>query len=65
MTRTRFHQGLEELKDKLLRMAGMAERTPNTLASYEAAQTTDRLPRQATTTGLPRKAGSSLCSTEA
>jgi len=27
MTRTRFHQGLEELKDKLLRMAGMAEQS--------------------------------------
>ena len=25
MTRTRFHQGLDELKDKLLRMAGLAE----------------------------------------
>jgi hypothetical protein len=30
------------------RIAGMAERTPNRLASYEAAQTTERLPRQAT-----------------
>ncbi|MBZ5510071.1 MAG: phosphate signaling complex protein PhoU [Acidobacteriia bacterium] len=25
MTRTRFHEGLDELKDRLLRMAGMAE----------------------------------------
>jgi hypothetical protein len=34
------------------RTAGMAERTPKLLASYEAAQTTERLPRQATITGL-------------
>ena len=47
------------------RTAGMAERTPNRLASYEAAQTTERLPRQATITGLPRNCGSSRCSTEA
>jgi len=30
------------------RTTGMAERTPNALASYEAAQTTERLPFQAT-----------------
>jgi hypothetical protein len=30
----------------------MAERTPKALASYEAAQTTERMPRQATMTGL-------------
>ena len=30
----------------------MPERTPNRLASYEAAQTTERLPLQATTTGV-------------
>src|SRR6266566_4406514 len=47
------------------RIAGMAERTPKALASYEAAQTTERLPRQATMTGLPRSCGSSRCSTEA
>jgi hypothetical protein len=45
--------------------AGMAERAPNFLASYEAAQTTERFPRQATTTGLPRSCGSSRCSTDA
>jgi hypothetical protein len=43
----------------------MAERTPKRLASYEAAQTTERLPRQATMTGLPRSCGSSRCSTDA
>jgi hypothetical protein len=32
----------------------MADRTPNFLASYEAAQTTERFPRQATMTGLRR-----------
>src|SRR3546814_7314818 len=37
------------------RTAGIAERTPNTRASYDAAQTTDRAPRQATTTGRPRR----------
>jgi len=47
------------------RIAGMAERTPKALASYEAAQTTERLPRQVTMTGLPRSCGSSRCSTEA
>jgi len=36
------------------RTAGMAERTPKFRASYEAAQTTERFPRQATTIGLPR-----------
>src|SRR6266403_1053430 len=30
MTRTRFHQGLEELKHKLLAMGGMAERAVDT-----------------------------------
>jgi len=45
--------------------AGMAERMPKALASYEAEHTTERLPRQATTTGLPRNFGSSRCSTEA
>ena len=34
-------------------------------ASYEAAHTTERAPRQATTTGLPRNEGSSRCSTDA
>jgi len=47
------------------RTAGMAERTPKFRASYEAAQTTERFPRQATTTGLPRSRGSSRCSTDA
>src|SRR5450759_1348739 len=47
------------------RTAGMAECTPKALASYEAAQTTERRPRQATMTGLPRSCGSSRCSTEA
>jgi hypothetical protein len=47
------------------RTAGMAERTPKRLASYEAAQTTERLPRQATITGLPRSWGLSRCSTDA
>src|SRR6266849_1851948 len=47
------------------RTVGMADRTPKLLASYEAAQTTDRLPRQATITGLPRSYGSSRCSTDA
>jgi hypothetical protein len=36
----------------------MAERTPNRLASYEAAHTTERFPRHATMTGLPRKLAS-------
>jgi hypothetical protein len=45
--------------------AGMAERTPNALASYEAAQTTERLACQATITGLPRRSGLSRCSTDA
>jgi len=43
----------------------MAERTPNTRASYDAAHTTERAPRHATTTGLPRSDGSSRCSTDA
>ena len=30
MTRTRFHQGLEELKHKLLAMGGMAEKAVDT-----------------------------------
>src|SRR6266566_3134196 len=47
------------------RTAGMAERTPKRLASYEAAHTTERLPRHATMTGLPRSCESSRCSTEA
>ena len=45
---------------------GMAERTPNSRASYEAAATTPLvvgLPP--TTTGLPRNSGLSSCSTEA
>src|SRR5207245_7430297 len=32
------------------RAVGMADRTPKLLAAYEAAQTTERLPRQATIT---------------
>jgi hypothetical protein len=47
------------------RLAGIAERTPNFRASYEAAQTTDRFPRHATITGLPRNSGLSRCSTDA
>ena len=47
------------------RTAGIAERTPNLRASYDAAQTTERLPRHATTTGRPRSDGSSRCSTDA
>ena len=47
------------------RTAGIAERTPDFLASYDAAQTTERFPRHATTTGLPRSCGSSRCSTDA
>ena len=43
----------------------IAERTPKGLASYDAAQTTDRFPCQATMTGLPRSWTSSRCSTEA
>jgi hypothetical protein len=49
----------------LARIAGIAERTPKRLDSYEAAQTSDRLPFHATTTGFPRSFGSSRCSTEA
>ena len=47
------------------RTAGIAERTPNMRASYDAAHTTERAPRQATTTGRPRSDGSSRCSTDA
>src|SRR6266436_5652682 len=47
------------------RTAGMAERTPKCLASYEAAHTTERVERQAMITGLPCSRGSSRCSTEA
>jgi hypothetical protein len=46
-------------------IAGIAECTPNALASYEAAQTTERFARQATITGFPRKSGLSRCSTDA
>ena len=42
MTRTRFHEGLDELKDRLLRMAGMAElsitRAVNAFRERDAAQ---------------------------
>jgi len=40
----------------------MAECMPKRLASYEAAHTTERLPRYATMTGLPRSCGSSYYS---
>jgi nucleotidyltransferase/DNA polymerase involved in DNA repair len=43
----------------------LAARTPKALASYEAAQTTERFACQATITGLPRRSGLSRCSTEA
>ena len=47
--------------------SGMAERMPNTRASYEAVLTTPRSfgPPPPTTTGLPRSAGLSRCSTAA
>jgi phosphate transport system protein len=42
MTRTRFHEGLDELKDRLLRMAGMAElsitRAVNAFRERDVAQ---------------------------
>ena len=44
MTRTRFHEGLDELKDRLLRMAGMAElsitRAVNAFRERDGAQCT-------------------------
>src|SRR4051812_35011425 len=43
----------------------MAERTPYTLASYDAVATTPRPPTPPTTTGLPRSEGLSRCSTAA
>ena len=44
--------------------SGIAEKTPNARASYEAALTTPRSPgRPPTMTGLPRSDGSSSCST--
>jgi len=46
-------------------IAGIAERTPKRRASYDAAQTTERLPSQATMTGLPSSRWSSRCSTDA
>ena len=51
--------------ERCARTADMAECTPKRRASYEAAQTTERGPVQATTTGRPRSAGLSRCSTEA
>jgi hypothetical protein len=39
------------------RIAGIAEGTPKRLSSYETAQTTDRLPRHAITTGFPAQPG--------
>ena len=47
------------------RGAGIADRTPNTRASYDAVATTPRCPTPPTTTGLPRSDGLSRCSTEA
>ncbi|AMD50519.1 hypothetical protein F783_005450 [Bordetella holmesii F627] len=47
------------------RDTAMAECTPNGLASYEAAQTTERAPVQATITGSPFSSGRSRCSTDA
>ena len=44
---------------------GMAERTPNTRASYDAVATTPRWPTPPTTTGFPRSDGLSRCSTAA
>src|SRR6185437_12896860 len=46
---------------------GMAECTPNTRASYDAALTTPRslAPPMPTTSGLPRQSGLSRCSTAA
>ncbi len=40
MTRTRFHEGLDELKDRLLRMAGMAEQSIT--RAVRAFETRDR-----------------------
>jgi DNA polymerase-4 len=45
--------------------AGIADRTPQRRASYLAAHPTQRAPRHATTTGLPRSAAASRCSTDA
>ncbi|MBK6576969.1 MAG: hypothetical protein IPG17_12340 [Sandaracinaceae bacterium] len=43
----------------------MAERTPKGRTSYDAAVTTPRLPPPPTISGLPRRLGSSRCSTDA
>jgi hypothetical protein len=44
---------------------GIAERTPKGRTSYDAARTTPRREAPPTMTGLPRKDGSSRCSTDA
>ncbi len=45
-------------------LMGMAERTPKRRDSYDAAATTPRVVPP-TATGLPRREGSSICSTDA
>jgi hypothetical protein len=52
-------------QSRIARDAGIAECTPNFLASYDAAQTTLRSPGQPTITGFPFSEGSSRCSTDA
>jgi hypothetical protein len=47
------------------RHPGMPPRTPNALASYEAARTTPPWALPPTAIGRPRRAGSSNCSTDA
>jgi hypothetical protein len=49
----------------IARPMGIALRTPNGRASYDAAHTTPRFDGQPTITGCPRSDGSSRCSTEA
>ena len=44
---------------------GIAERTPNGRASYDAAMTTPRVDVPPTITGRPRSSGRSRCSTDA
>src|SRR6185503_5954619 len=59
---TRIRSG----QSRMAWLIGMADRTPKTRASYDAAATTPRLcGSPPTTTGLPFKEGSSSCSTEA
>ena len=66
-TRALFDErGLQDAPiDEIARTVGIALRTPNRRASYDALETTPRTAVPPTTTGLPRRDGSLSTSTPA